>query len=371
MLFPYTYVPHKMEKMQEFIDFIFRDVWCMAPANGPFRLELFLGNPDLHEVMENFSITDTRGGDFFNSHVERIYALFAKLKPNEIKRLRDWFDGNNNIESVCANDPLTQIVRYKELEVLHPNLCSQLAAFFKGLYTDTLLERPVLKAKIGDMSEHHKAFVTINRKGRCPFCGLEPIFGRHHSKREAYDHFLPKAHYPFNSINFRNLVPACHHCNSSYKTSKDPAHEPKQPTHSSTGNRRRKIFYPFTTQPHKIEIQVHLRATDVLHLEKDDIDLQFGPHEKSEEIETWREIYGIDEQYKAMLCSEDAKAWFEENRIFADLPNQPVSGIEAIRTVAESYPYANANFLRLAFLEACETAGLLAPLPEPGHQRIQ
>ena len=28
MLFPYTYVPHSMEKMQEYIDFIFYQVWC-------------------------------------------------------------------------------------------------------------------------------------------------------------------------------------------------------------------------------------------------------------------------------------------------------------------------------------------------------
>lgn len=28
MLFQYTYVPHQMEKMQAFIDFIFFEVWC-------------------------------------------------------------------------------------------------------------------------------------------------------------------------------------------------------------------------------------------------------------------------------------------------------------------------------------------------------
>jgi len=32
MLFAYTYVPHAMEKMQEFIDFIFFEVWCKAPG---------------------------------------------------------------------------------------------------------------------------------------------------------------------------------------------------------------------------------------------------------------------------------------------------------------------------------------------------
>ena len=54
MLFPYTYVSHQMEKMQEFIDFIFYEVWCKAPGYGPFSLDLFLPNPDLYEVMNAF-----------------------------------------------------------------------------------------------------------------------------------------------------------------------------------------------------------------------------------------------------------------------------------------------------------------------------
>lgn len=150
MLFPYTYVPHKMEKMQEFIDFIFRDVWCMAPTNGPFRLELFLGNPDLHEVMENFSITDTRGGDFFYSHVERIYGRFARLSAQDIDRFKLWYAGNNDIEKICASDPSVQFIRYQELEVFYKELCSDLAIFFKGLYSDSLLDLAVVKEKIGN-----------------------------------------------------------------------------------------------------------------------------------------------------------------------------------------------------------------------------
>ncbi len=54
MLFAYTYVPHQMEKMQKFIDFIFFDVWCKAPSSRPFGLNLFDANEELHEVMEAF-----------------------------------------------------------------------------------------------------------------------------------------------------------------------------------------------------------------------------------------------------------------------------------------------------------------------------
>ncbi len=54
MLFSYTYVPHQMEKMQEFINFIFHEVWCKALASGPFGLQLFDANAELREVMEAF-----------------------------------------------------------------------------------------------------------------------------------------------------------------------------------------------------------------------------------------------------------------------------------------------------------------------------
>jgi hypothetical protein len=66
MLFPYTYVPHQMEKMQKFIDFIFFEVWCKAPPNIPFGLDLFDAEPELREVMEAFFYSDAQGADFFS-----------------------------------------------------------------------------------------------------------------------------------------------------------------------------------------------------------------------------------------------------------------------------------------------------------------
>ena len=79
MLFPYKYVSHQMEKMQEFIDFIFHNVWCKAPSSGPFRLELFDGSAVLKGLMTLFQVGDTQAGDFFYGHVDRIYGHFAAI----------------------------------------------------------------------------------------------------------------------------------------------------------------------------------------------------------------------------------------------------------------------------------------------------
>lgn len=354
MLFPYNYVPHRMEKMQEFIDFIFYEVWCKAPIGLVFHPDLFEENPDLMEVMIEFgfSAQETKGGKAFYKEVKAIYELFSTLSPQEIDQFKQWYKGNNDLEKVCANDPATQLARYADIAVQHKDLADQLGTFFKGLYSQSLLDLAALRAKIGDINDHYQAFVSINTAGKCPFCGMGDIKGSNHSKREAYDHYLPKSLYPFNSINFRNLAPACHECNTTYKLSKDPAHNP-------TG--RRKAFYPFTAAAQTIDIQVALQHSDIENLKPSDVQMQFGPAAISEEIETWTDVYGIEERYKAILCGEnDGKYWLtqvlDECRTY---DKQPADILTMRAQQAQSRPYADCNFLRKPFLDACQQIGVL------------
>jgi hypothetical protein len=357
MLFPYTYVPHQMEKMQAFIDFIFHEVWCKAPASGPFGLHLFDANAELREVMEAFYYSDAQGADFFYGHVERIYGLFSALPAAQIDQFQQWYQGNNDLEKVCANDPAAHLVRYTDIAVAHNDLGEQLAVFFKGLYSQSLLDLAALRAKIGDIDDHYNTFVQTNKDGKCPFCGIGDIKGIHASKREAYDHYLPKALYPFNSINFRNLTPACHECNSTYKLSKDPAHNPAG---------RRKAFNPYAAAGYAIEVQVTLQHSDIEKLTPADVSLQFGPAAINEEIDTWKDVYGIEERYKAKLCAEnDGKYWLtqvldewrEDGKVPADF-------LTTLARQANSRPYAECNFLKKPFLEACQSAGLFNTIVE-------
>lgn len=205
-----------------------------------------------------------------------------------------------------------------------------------------------------------------------PFCGISDLFGEYHSKCEAYDHYLPKAVYPFNSINFHNLVPACHDCNSSYKGSKDVAYTPKDPC---GGRGRRKLFYPFSTQPYRIELTVSLGHTNPEHLQPSDINIEFGPPELSEQIETWKDVYGIEERYRAKLCSADAKAWvvevldewrWHEENAGAE-GKGPQAFLQDVARHADQSPYANTNFLKNGFLQACESAGVFASATDAGE----
>jgi hypothetical protein len=359
MLFPYTYVPHQMEKMQEFVDFIFHEVWCKAPIGLVFHPDLFEGNPDLKEVMSEFgfSAQAAERGKAFYKDVKAIYELFALLSAQEIDQFKQWYQGNNDLEKVCANDPAAQLARYADIAPAHQALCGQLAGFFKGLYSQSLLGLAALRAKIGDIDDHYKTFVQTNKAGKCPFCGINDLLGEYQSKREAYDHYLPKALYPFNSINFKNLVPACHHCNSSYKTSKNPACTPKDPARAVN---RRKVFYPYTGTPYTIQLQVHLQHSDIEKLTPADIGLQFGPSALSEEIETWKDVYGIEERYKAKCCGDnDGKYWLmqildewhEDNHL-------PTDFLQTLTRQTIKQPYAECNFLKKAFLEGCDRIGL-------------
>jgi hypothetical protein len=304
MLFPYTYVPHQMERMQEFIDFIFHEVWCKAPIGEIFHPKLFAGNPDLKEVMSEFGFSSQAAerGKVFYKDVKTIYELFELLSAQEIQHLKLWYQGNNDLEKVCANDPTVPLARYSDIAVTFKDISEQLAVFFKGLYSQSLLDLAALRAKIGDIDDHYQAFVTTNNAGKCPFCGIHDLLGKYYSKREAYDHYLPKSLYPFNSINFKNLVPACHHCNSSYKTSKNPAFTPKDPTGTI---QRRAVFYPYTSTSYAIELQVTLQHSDIANLTPMDVNLQFGPAALSEKINTWKDVYGIEERYKAKFCAEN------------------------------------------------------------------
>ncbi len=343
-----------MEKMQAFIDFIFFEVWCKAPIGQVFHPNLFDGNPDLKEVMSEFGFSAqaaVRGKDFYKD-VKTIYELFEPLPAREIDQFKQWYQGNNDLEKVCINDPAAHLVRYTDIAKTHADLADQLGAFFKGLYSRSLLNLVELRAKIGEIDDHYQAFVTTNKAGKCPFCGIGDIKGTHHSKREAYDHYLPKSQYPFNSINFRNLAPACHECNSTYKLSKDPAHNPAG---------RRKAFNPYAAAGHTIQIQLTLQHADIDKLTPANIMMQFGPAALIEEIDTWKDVYGIEERYKAKLCGEnDGKYWLTQVLDECQADDKQPADILAMRArQAQSRPYADCNFLRKPFLEACHRIGLI------------
>ena len=347
MLFSYKYINHSMEKMQDYIDYIFYKVWCKAPQCD-YGLELFNNNTDLKDIIIAFYYTEPKGADFFIKGIENVFLIFKTLSPDEIFQLKTCYQSNNDFENLCNKDPMVVPSTYSDIDLINKNLGAALKSFFVGLYSHEFLSLKVLADKIGSIDDHYTEFVTINDKGKCPFCGLNKIDGKYVHTREAYDHYLPKSKYPFASINFKNLSPTCNKCNSSNKGSKDPLHD--------IDGVRRKAFYPYSTSDYEIEIDIRLISADICNLKPEDLTITFRPSELEEEIKTWNELFGIEERYKAECC-DDAEYWIE--MIYDELSNMPLR--EALSNVikqSRKFPYKETNFLRKSFLVACDTKKL-------------
>ena len=274
MLFPYQYVPHNMEKMQDYINFIFDEVWCKAKDQDYDIEALFADNDDLKQLIIELHTSEVKGADFFLTGLQLVFRDFKLLSDCELLSIKDWYSANNNIELACLADPSVTPVTYLEVSVLSEDLARHLKDFFKNLYSQSFLSLSSVSSRIGEIDNHYQTFMEKNKSGKCPFCGLNDLKGIYHSKREAYDHFLPKGKYPFNSINFRNLVPACHECNSTYKLSIDPLYYGKDPLLKQTGNRR-KAFYPYSTSmSYSINLNIGINTQNWSQITSDNITLK-------------------------------------------------------------------------------------------------
>jgi hypothetical protein len=349
MLFNYRYVNHSIERFQSYLDHLVKEVWCKA--TDEFSLELL--HPDLNLIVTNIFNDESITTDHLDGPIRRIYDLFkTKLTDDHRRQIADWYDHNNNIEALCTCDPHKPPVTYAEIRAINADLELELKTFCINLFTNVIRLKAVT-SNIGEIDEHYRAFVSENKDGKCPFCGYADIKGVYQEPREAYDHFLPKSRYPFNSVNFRNLVPMCHECNSTYKAAKDPLQK-------KAGDRRR-AFYSYAAKSPDITLEVILKTRDVTNLRPQDIDLQLGSPGRDEEVGTWKDIFGVEERYKAKLCSKnDGLAWLQQ--VIEEPENIDMSRHELLNMImrcAERYPFDGANFLKKSFLDACKKAKLI------------
>lgn len=146
----------------------------------------------------------------------------------------------------------------------------------------------------------------------------------------------------------------CHKCNSSYKTTNDPLYDKMQ-------KKGRKAFYSYMSEQPNIKIELQLKNNDIEQLAPDDIKFVISSETHNEEVQTWMELFGIEERYKAKCLhkTDGSKYWYTQ--IIDECQNlgiTPEQMLDNIKKTAEKDPYADVNFLRKPFLEACEKLGL-------------
>lgn len=314
MLFPYQYLPHQLDTMQSYVKFIFEEVWCNATDGQNYDIDVLFSNyPDLRDMITELHTQELAGANSFLTSLQALFESFKTLAEDQKQQFRDWFVLNNNIQHLCEQGDQCQPATYQHIQAQYPDdqfpgLVAELKYFYKNLYSSNFLTLASVKSRVGDIGEHNDEFTELNDRDVCPFCGLSGMLNRYHSKREAYDHYFPKDKYPFNSINFFNLVPACPHCNSSYKLAQDPHYNSKDPLQAP-----RKVFYPFANEVPGIELNIDINQPDWEKICPSDINITIGPVGLESELATWNDLYGINERYIAECCSKNSgKTWLTE-----------------------------------------------------------
>lgn len=343
-----------MDIMQDYIQFILVNVWCKAEEGMAYDIAvLFDAKKDLRDMITELHTQELKGADTFLTSLQSLFEKFKLLDDAQKQQFISWFQLNNNIQQLCEQGNVLQPATYEFIanvfpNVQYPNLVIDLKKFYKNLYSNGFLTLDSVKSRIGKVSERYQKFTAKNDKDVCPFCGLVGLLGQYYSKRDAYDHYFPKDKYPFNSINFYNLVPACPRCNSSYKLAKDPLQNP------------RKVFYPFSVNPYPIELALKINQPDWENLQPNDIELEIGPNVLNSELDTWNDLYGIIERYKAECSSTGAgKAWLTEVFERADKLNMSKRQyVETMELDSKLDPFVDKRFLRKIFLEGCMNARL-------------
>jgi hypothetical protein len=358
MLFSYSYLPdHKLEAMQSIVEYLFNEVWCKA-LDEEYGIHLFHGLPILHKVMEELNrresagLLNEKGTDTkFYFSVNKIFNKFESLERNDLLVYQKYFNDNNNIDALCANTAGFEPIHYSGLNSKYKGLNDELATFFTALYSSGFFGLAFVKDLIGaDLTDYYKDFVHHNVKGTCPFCGLYPLDNEFDPTREAFDHYLPKAKYPFNSVNLRNLAPSCNKCNSGNKGEKDPLHK--------SNGERRKAFYPFSTIAPDLSLSISVINKNWSNLQPNDLLIHYQSQAHQEEIETWKSLFRIDDRYKAKLIGSGAADWLEQIRIMSeklDLP--PKDYISMLEDSVKNTLFSDCSFLKFAYLKAFENAG--------------
>ena len=354
MLFNYRYVAHDIEKLQDYLDHLVKEVWCKA--QGDFSVNLL--HKDLKDIVIAVENDDSVKMKLLKP-IRDIFNLFKDLPPDYKAELGSSYDANNNIEGLCSNAPGNHPITYDEIALIDEELAKQLKDFYKDLWS-RVINLEAVKGKTGNIDDHYVAFVKVNNEDKCPYCGFGGIKGQYHTKREAYDHYFPKGTYPFSSVNFKNLALMCHECNSSYKLAKDPTQN-LNPINRKNGGGRRKAFYSYAANPSGISFSVQLHTKDVERLHPKEIKLTITAPGRDEEVESWKDVFGIEERYKAMFCGKnDGKYWLTqatEECKSRNITSQEI--IQMIQRIAAHSPWAQCNFLKSPFLLACQTAGLI------------
>ncbi len=320
-----TYKPlenHPIFLYQTHVQHLICEVWCNA-VDGQICQDL---------LTEDFEVIYL-ARDWVRAAVDEVYEICKGLSDDERAAIREAFFINNDIESLCegSSSPI-------ELKALHLVVEQKMKPLLVKFYNDLISSQQKL--------DYYNDLVNNNDDyDFCPCCGLIRIESNESPFREDNDHYLPKAEYPFASVNFGNLPPLCSKCNKKWKTVKNPFEN------------RRKSFYPFKPLDNEFEISVEINDSDTTdYLSLNESEVEIGFNNDVDKVDTWNWLFGINTRYNEEIRQFSyselrlLKLKFERNK----KRNHNLTYREVISDVIEEYnmdKYDDRKFLKASFLK--------------------
>lgn len=288
----------------------------------------------------NFEVIYNAYG-WLQTDVNAIYEKCKTLTDEQRTDIREAFNVNNRIAELCAGT-LTPIELDTLADVVKDDMKPLLVKFY-----DYLIDRAEVP---GDKLDYYNQLRSANPEFKfCPCCGLSPIESAETHYREDNDHYLPKADFPFATVNFQNLVPLCSKCNKKCKSTKNPF------------DAGRVSFYSFDTTHIPIGVSVSINDSadlDYRTLRIADIDIDFDNN--ANKTSTWDWLFRIKERY-----NEEARGFSKTelrtvaNRLFRN--NKRKTGLtyeEILDDTIEDYEieiFEDRKFLKRPFLQTIKT----------------
>lgn len=229
----------------------------------------------------------------------RSIAIYNEIRHWDLARRTQLFNSireSNDIEAICKGNSIPQ-----KIDNTSTGFNELIRQFFIDLYDQVLNGNPFNEQYSTSLTEHFNAFSRLNADiTLCPICGIGELKKHTDDIRDQYDHYLPKALYPFSSVNFKNLVPICRECNSlDVKGDEDVVA-------ISTNH---KLFFVYDETHKGISVAFQI-LTD--NINPDEIEWQMtftNPDNKNDEVESWKTIYKIESRYKGFVNGRIEK-WY-------------------------------------------------------------
>lgn len=341
----YLYIAHNIQKIQDLFSYIFMEIMFHALEHKDNGFYDVLKLPYKVLLMKVKSLK-------MGKQLGDLYKLFQRVSPEQIDLLRTTFVNNNQIEKLCRNE--INPLRFEDLKKLYEgdddwgDLLKAIKVFCVDMYSKYVYLK-AFEDMYGTMDAYYKALVKNDSMCHC--CGIGSVLTMYNTPRDAFDHYLPKSIYPFITLNFRNLVPTCPHCNSSYKHEIDTLYDK-----IGEEEKRTKAFLPFGIRENHISVKISFtKLYDKEKVEDCGMKISFSCQEKDEELQTWRRIYNIDEQYRAYCYDEENLSVVESLLLYYEHPEYIKARILEMERLVKVKGY----FLRAAFTRAvCDSLNI-------------